>query len=85
MYGNEIKCRQLTPREMEVANLICYEWTCKEIACRLGLSETTIITHMVRIRKKLGVRNVAGVVRKVIINGWLHPAEKMKVNQMTEA
>ncbi|MCF8237355.1 MAG: LuxR C-terminal-related transcriptional regulator [Saprospiraceae bacterium] len=77
MKHQEKKNVTLSPREEEVANFLCYEWTCKEIAARIGLSETTVITHMVRIRKKLGVRNVAGVVRVVILNGWLKPIEHL--------
>ncbi len=61
----------LSPREIQVANMICHEWTCREIADQLGLSTTTIITHMVRIKKKLGVSNIAGVVREYVRNGWL--------------
>ncbi len=70
MENNEEKKPILTPREVEVANMICSELTFKEIGVHLGLSTTTIITHVARIRKKLGVSNVAGMVREVVMNGW---------------
>ena len=71
MKNRTMKNQKLSPREAEVANMICYELTFKEIGVHLGLSTATVITHVARIRKKLGVSNVAGVVREVVLNGWL--------------
>lgn len=71
MKNDDEKKTILSPREVEVANMICYELTFKEIGVHLGLSTTTIITHVLRIRKKLGVSNVAGMVRVMVLNGWL--------------
>lgn len=70
MKYNEENNQVLSPREVQVANMICNELTFKEVGAHLGLSTTTIITHVARIRKKLGVSNVAGMVREVVLNGW---------------
>lgn len=56
-YGEE-----LTPREKQVLELICNEFTTQEIAARLILSPKTIENHRSRIMDKTGVRNTAGLV-----------------------
>jgi PAS domain S-box-containing protein len=47
----------LTPREIQVANLLKQDRTAKEIAEILGLGEYTIISHRQSIREKLGLKN----------------------------
>jgi DNA-binding NarL/FixJ family response regulator len=47
----------LTPREAEVARLVCEDRTNKDIADRLGLSERTVHRHCEAIFSKLGVRS----------------------------
>lgn len=60
---------KLTPRELEVLELIVQEKTTKEIAEILHLSEKTIESHRGNIMLKMDVRNIAGMVRKAIILG----------------
>lgn len=60
---------ELTEREKEVLQLIVYEKTTKEIAEQLCLSEKTIETHRANIMLKLGVKNIAGMVKKAIMQG----------------
>lgn len=54
---------ELTPREREVADLLNEGLTNKEVARQLDCSPRTVEIHRARVLKKLGVRNVAGLVR----------------------
>jgi len=61
----------LTPREIEVLELIAREFSNQEIADRLFISIRTVDTHRRNMLEKLGVRNTAGLVRYAIKNGLL--------------
>lgn len=58
----------LTPREMEVLELICKEYTNAEIAEQLFLSARTIEGYRNKLLDKLGSRNTAGLVAFAIKN-----------------
>lgn len=60
---------ELTEREKEILQLIVQEKTTKEIAGQLCVSEKTIETHRTSIMQKLEVKNIAGMVRKAIMEG----------------
>jgi len=60
---------ELTEREKEILQLIVHEKTTKEIAEQLCLSEKTIETHRGNLMQKLEVKNIAGIVRKAIMQG----------------
>lgn len=60
---------ELTEREKEILQLIVQEKTTKEIAEQLCLSEKTIETHRASIMLKLEVKNIAGMVKKAIMQG----------------
>lgn len=62
----------LTEREREILQLIVEEKTTKEIAEQLYLSEKTIETHRGNIMIKLDVKNIAGMVKKAIIQGLVN-------------
>jgi DNA-binding CsgD family transcriptional regulator len=49
---------QLTSMEIQIANMIRYGKTTKEIADVLSLSDKTISTHRNNIRDKLGLKNM---------------------------
>jgi len=57
----------LTPKEIQVANLIRDGKTTKEIAEHLDVSKSAIDTHRHHIRKKLGLRN-----KRVNLTSFLH-------------
>lgn len=63
---------ELTEREKEILQLIVHEKTTKEIADQLCLSEKTIETHRGNIMLKLEVRNIAGMVKKAIMEGLVN-------------
>ena len=62
----------LTEREKEILQLIEKKKTTKEIAEQLYLSEKTIETHRGNIMIKLDVKNIAGMVKKAIIQGLVN-------------
>lgn len=53
---------KLTPRELEVLDLICREYSTTEIAEQLFISARTVEGHRKNLLEKTGVRNVAGLV-----------------------
>jgi RNA polymerase sigma factor (sigma-70 family) len=57
------KLARLTPREREVMEHAVAGKHAKEIAAALGISPRTVEVHKMRIMEKLGVRNVAELVR----------------------
>ncbi len=54
-----VRWRLLSPREQEVAALICLNHTNKEIAMRLGLSPETVKTHVHNLLAKFHLRSRA--------------------------
>lgn len=56
----------LTPREQDVMRYLMDGEANKVIAIELGISERTVEIHRARVFEKLGVRNVARLVRKVM-------------------
>jgi len=59
----------LTAREQEIARHVVNGRTCKEIALELGISHRTVEVHRARLMKKLGARNTAELVSKIIVVG----------------
>ena len=51
------KLEMLTPREMEIMELISHSMTNEEIADKLFLSPKTVKTHLRNIFEKAGIRN----------------------------
>ncbi len=52
----------LSSREIEIIKLICLELTSHEIAAQLCISFFTVENHRKNIFKKLGVKNIAGMI-----------------------
>ncbi|MDO5607939.1 MAG: response regulator transcription factor [Capnocytophaga sp.] len=61
----------LTPREKEVLSLILKENTTKEIADKVCLSQKTVESHRANLFVKFGVKNMAGLVKQAILEGFL--------------
>lgn len=60
---------RLSPRQRQVLQLIAEGSSTKEIAGKLELSTKTVETHRAQIMKRLGVRDVPGLVRHAIRMG----------------
>lgn len=60
-------CGCLTPRETEIASLLCKRLTLREIAGRLHLSPRTVESHTLHIYWKLGVRSRRDLLRRLLI------------------
>ena len=61
----------LTNREVEVLSLIVLGFINKEIADRLNIGLTTVITHRKNIMEKLGVRSVSALTIYAVMNGYV--------------
>lgn len=64
----------LTPRELEVLQLIVHGKSNKDIAVVLGLSVNTIAVHRANIMQSLGTQNTAELVVYAIRNGLVNIA-----------
>jgi DNA-binding NarL/FixJ family response regulator len=65
--------KRLTPRELEVLQLICDGLSNKEIAERLNLSANTVAVHRANIMSTLGVHKTAELVVYALQNGLINP------------
>lgn len=65
--------RRLTPRELEVLQLICDGLSNKEIAVKLELSANTVAVHRANIMNTLGVHKTAELVVYALQNGLVNP------------
>jgi DNA-binding NarL/FixJ family response regulator len=68
---NTLKKNTLTPREIEMVQLISKEYTTNDIATQYGISINTVENHRKNIFAKLNVKNVAGLVREASSLGYL--------------
>jgi DNA-binding NarL/FixJ family response regulator len=57
---------RLSPRQVQVLRLITDGMTSRDIAAALGLSEKTVETHRSAVAQRLGIRDVAGLVRYAV-------------------
>lgn len=62
---------RLTPRQREVLQLIAEGYTTKAIAARLEVSVKTVETHRAQLMERLGIRDVAGLVRFALRRGLI--------------
>ena len=66
-----MKEKILTNREVEVLSLIVQGFINKEIADRLNIGLTTVITHRKNIMEKLGVKSVSALTIYAVMNGYV--------------
>ncbi|HEX9384793.1 MAG TPA: response regulator transcription factor [Anaerolineales bacterium] len=60
---------QLSPREREILQLVAEGKTSQEIAVRLSISPKTVDTYRSRLMGKIGVEDMAGLVKFAIQHG----------------
>lgn len=65
----------LTGRQREILQLVAEGHSTREIAGRLDVSVKTIETHRARLMARLGIHDVAGLVRFAIRAGLIPPGE----------
>jgi DNA-binding NarL/FixJ family response regulator len=66
--------KRLTPRQVEVMQLLVTGLSTRETAHRLGVSNKTVETHRAALMRRLGIRHLAGLVRYALRIG-LTPLE----------
>ncbi len=69
MAGEGGPLASLSPREREVLHLVVAGRSSREIADALGLSPGTVDTYRSRLMRKLGVGDLAGLVRFAVAHG----------------
>lgn len=62
---------ELSAREIEVLVLITKGLINKEIAEKLNIGLTTVITHRKNITEKLGIKSVSGLTIYAVMNGYV--------------
>ena len=63
----------LSPRELEVARMLCHGMRMEEIGKRLSLSGKTVATHKYRLFEKLGIKDTVALARLATRHGVSDP------------
>lgn len=63
----------LTPRQREVLQLVAEGCSTKEVAQKLDLGIKTVETHRTQLMERLGIHDIAGLVRYAIRQGLVSP------------
>ncbi len=71
----DAKGSTLTEREKEISILLAKSFSSKEVAVKLDISAKTVENHRTNLMRKLGVHDVAGVIRYVVRQGLYDPSE----------
>ena len=58
-----IMIQKISKRELQILQLVAYEYSSKDIARELHISIHTAISHRKKLMEKLDVKNSAGLVR----------------------
>lgn len=71
MPANTISEHDLSAREIEVLVLVTKGLINKEIADKLNISLTTVISHRKNIVEKLGIKSVSGLTIYAVMHGYV--------------
>lgn len=66
---------EFSQKEIEIIRLICYQKTAKEISEQVYLSERTVEQYRSNINKRIGARNLVGVIKFALKNGIIRIEE----------
>lgn len=74
-FAKEENCEKspLTPREIEIVQLVAQGLIAKEIASELSLSTHTVYTHRKKIMKKLNLNSSSELVLYAVQKGYVSP------------
>ena len=81
-YGHQMKphphaapiqepANNLTPREIDVLRLVTRGLANKEIADKLNIGLTTVISHRKNITEKLGIKSASGLAIFAVMHGYI--------------
>lgn len=71
MDSSESREKALSDREIEVLSLVAQGKINKEIAEKLFISTTTVITHRKNIQEKLGIKSVSSLTIYAVMHGYV--------------
>ena len=71
----ETKKALLSSREAQVMILLCKGYINKEIAEKLNISLTTVMTHRKNINAKINAHSLADIIIYAVINGYINISE----------
>ncbi|HQZ32223.1 MAG TPA: response regulator [Arenimonas sp.] len=74
LCGDDSPFDALSPRELEVARMLCQGLRMEEIGRRLSLSGKTVATHKYRLFEKLGIKDTVALARMAGQHGVSDPA-----------
>lgn len=66
-----MSCHFLTPRELEIFNLLVHDETTKSIAERFNISQKTVRNHISNTIQKLGVTSRTQAIIILLKNGLI--------------
>jgi DNA-binding NarL/FixJ family response regulator len=70
---NDSPLQLLTARQREILQLVAEGKTTKQIAALLEVSVKTVETHRAQLMERLGIRDLAGLVRYALREGLVRP------------
>lgn len=70
-HPNNVSEHDLSAREIEVLVLVTKGLINKEIADKLNISLTTVISHRKNITEKLGIKSVSGLTIYAVMHGYI--------------
>ena len=70
-FEDAFRVESLTPREVEVLELVAEGLSNKAVAARLGISDQTVKFHLTSLSGKLGAINRTDAVRRALRRGLI--------------